>query len=194
LFYLRLTYSTGSKYENDPLSQQYDSSLSYPYFPQPETRHTPSSLGWPRGTDLVKLYKFIVPKGKLPYFQLQERFIPTYETPQRVYLDELTYVLPVNDILCFAHTSPDQGRTKRINFLANIRDYALERSVSSVGQQTLNATIRMSTSTKRIHSLATTARVLDPKKKTLSCEKITTETIFETTIRKISAVPKAGSH
>jgi hypothetical protein len=187
--------SNSSLYGNNSLpSQQYDSSLNYPYFSQAETRHTPSSLGWPRGTELVKLYKFIVPKGKSPYFQLQERFTPTYETPQRVHLDELTYVLSVNDILCFAHTSPDQGRTKRINFLANIRDYALERSVSSVGQQTLNATIRMSTPTKRIHSLATTESVLDPKKKTLSRERITTETIFETTIRKISAVPKARSH
>jgi len=64
--------------------------LGYPYFPQPETRHTPSSLGWPPGTDFVKLYKFFVPKGKLPYFQLQERYTPTSQTPQRVHLDEST--------------------------------------------------------------------------------------------------------
>lgn len=156
--------SNSSLYGNNSLPpQQYDSSLNYPYYPEAETRHTPSSLGWPRGTELVKLYKFIVSKGKLPYFQLQERFTPTYETPQKVYLDELTYVLPVNDILCFAYTFPDQGCTKRVNFLANIREYAMERSVSSVGQQTLNATIRMSTPMKRIHSVATTASVLDPK-------------------------------
>jgi hypothetical protein len=109
-------------------------------------------------------------------------------------MNQRTSVLPVNDILCFAHISPDQGRTKRINFLANIRDHAMERSVSSVAQQTLNATTRMSTPTSRIHSLATTASVLDPKKKTLLRERITTETIFETTIRKISAVAEARNH
>jgi hypothetical protein len=78
------------EYESNPLPpQQYDSSFYYPQQTE-NARHTPTSLGWPRGTDFVKLYKFIVPKGKLPYFQLQERFTPTYETPQRVYLDEST--------------------------------------------------------------------------------------------------------
>jgi hypothetical protein len=67
--------------------QQFDS--SYGIFKQPESvRHTPSSLGWPPGTKLVNVYKFVVPKGKPPYFDLLEKFAPTYETPARVYLDE----------------------------------------------------------------------------------------------------------
>jgi hypothetical protein len=70
--------------------QQFDSSMGY--FQQTEPKHTPSSLGWPPGTDFVKLYKFIVQKGKLPYFQLREKWTPTYETPQKVYLDEPTLV------------------------------------------------------------------------------------------------------
>jgi hypothetical protein len=70
----------------------------------------------------------------------------------------------------------------------------MERSVFSVGQRTWNATTKMSMPTKRIHSLATTVSVLDPKKKTPSRERITTETIFETTIRKILAVRKVRSH
>jgi hypothetical protein len=62
---------------------------SYGDFQQPEAvRHTPSSLGWSQATELVKLYKFILPKGKLPYFELLEKFTPTYETSDRVYLDE----------------------------------------------------------------------------------------------------------
>jgi hypothetical protein len=68
-------------------TQQHDSSFGS--FQQTENvRHTPSSLGWSQGTELVKLYKFIVPKGKMPYFQLRENWTPTYETPARVYLDE----------------------------------------------------------------------------------------------------------
>jgi hypothetical protein len=75
-------------YESNYLpTQQHDSSFSS--FRQTENvRHTPSSLGWCKGTELVKLYKFIVPKGKLPYFQLLETWTPTYETPARVYLNE----------------------------------------------------------------------------------------------------------
>jgi hypothetical protein len=76
-------------YENSSLApQQYDAPYSY-YQPTETVRHTPLSLGWSRGTELVKLYRFIVPaKGKLPYFELLEKFTPTYETPSRVYLDD----------------------------------------------------------------------------------------------------------
>ena len=76
-------------YENNSQPpQQYHSSYNG-YFQQTESvRHTPSSLGWSQGTELVKLYKFIVPKGKLPYFELLEKWTPTYNTPTRVYLDE----------------------------------------------------------------------------------------------------------
>ena len=75
-------------YEGNYLpTQQHDSSFGS--FQQTENvRHTPSSLGWSQGTELVKLYRFIVPKGKMPYFQLLEKWTPTYETPPRVYLDE----------------------------------------------------------------------------------------------------------
>ncbi|KAN0098420.1 hypothetical protein V8E51_014083, partial [Hyaloscypha variabilis] len=76
-------------YGGNPLpSQSYDS--SYSSFQQTENvRYTPSSLEWgPQGVDFVKLYKFIVPKGKLPYLELLDKWTPTYQTPVRVYLDE----------------------------------------------------------------------------------------------------------
>jgi hypothetical protein len=77
-------------YDNNSLAlQQYDSSLTTPYLGQPESiKHTPSSLGWGRGTDLVKLYTFNVHKGKEPYFQLRDEWTPTPQTPSRVYLDQ----------------------------------------------------------------------------------------------------------
>jgi hypothetical protein len=67
---------------------------SHPYdcssFQQTDNmRHTPNSLEWgTKGIDFVRLYKFIVPKGKQPYFQLLDEWTPTYETPLKVYLDE----------------------------------------------------------------------------------------------------------
>jgi hypothetical protein len=75
-------------YEGNYLpTQQQDSSFGS--FQQTENvRHTPSSLGWSQDTELVKLYRFIVPKGKMPYFQLLEKWTPTYQTPTRVYLNE----------------------------------------------------------------------------------------------------------
>ena len=76
-------------YGGNPLpSQQYDS--SYSSFQQTEdVRYTPSSLEWgPQAADFVKLYKFIVLKGKLPYLELLEKWTPTYQTPRRVYLDD----------------------------------------------------------------------------------------------------------
>jgi hypothetical protein len=75
-------------YEGNYLAtQQHDS--AYGSFQQTENvRHTPSSLGWSQGTELVKLYEFKVPKGKRPYFQLRKGWTPTYETPALVYLDE----------------------------------------------------------------------------------------------------------
>lgn len=53
----------------------------------PQTRHTPSSLGWLPNTDLVKLYKFEPRKGKEPYFELLPQWTETEECPHRVYLD-----------------------------------------------------------------------------------------------------------
>lgn len=48
-------------------------------------RWTPSSL-W-AGTDLLDLYKFVVQKGKEPFFQLVPHWTVTAQTPARVYLD-----------------------------------------------------------------------------------------------------------
>jgi hypothetical protein len=87
-----MSYST--LYGNNPITQPpYDS--SYGSFPQTENvRHTPTSLGWGiKGADFAKLYNFIVPKGKLPYLELLEKWTPTYQTPSKVYLDEPTQVL-----------------------------------------------------------------------------------------------------
>jgi hypothetical protein len=56
--------------------------------PAESMRYTPTSLGWPQGSEFVELYQFIVPKGEPPYFQLHDKWTPTYQTPPRVYLDE----------------------------------------------------------------------------------------------------------
>lgn len=52
-----------------------------------EVRHTPDSLGWAPGTELLKLYEFKVPKGRQPYLELCPCWDATFETPRRVYLD-----------------------------------------------------------------------------------------------------------
>jgi hypothetical protein len=80
-------YSTRSQYGYDvPSSQQYDASLGF-FSATDDVRYTPSILGWTKDTELLKLYKFVVPKSKLPYFELLEQYTPTYETPFKVYLD-----------------------------------------------------------------------------------------------------------
>jgi hypothetical protein len=78
-------------------SQPYHSFHSSFQQAEPENvRYTPSSLEWgPRGADFVKLYKFIVPKGNLPYLELLDKWTATYQTPSRVYLDEPRQVLPL---------------------------------------------------------------------------------------------------
>ncbi|CZR60519.1 uncharacterized protein PAC_10415 [Phialocephala subalpina] len=52
-----------------------------------DTRPTPTSLGWSPYSQLLNLYKFVVAKQKDPYFELQEGYGPTYQTPPRVFLD-----------------------------------------------------------------------------------------------------------
>lgn len=52
-----------------------------------QTQMTLQSLGWTANTQLLKLYKFTVQKGKEPYFDLRSQWPATPETPQRVYLD-----------------------------------------------------------------------------------------------------------
>jgi hypothetical protein len=51
-------------------------------------RHTTTTLGWLPNSDLLSLYKFVVPKSKEPYFELMDPWVPTPETPSWVYLDE----------------------------------------------------------------------------------------------------------
>ncbi|TAQ89399.1 hypothetical protein B7494_g2259 [Chlorociboria aeruginascens] len=51
------------------------------------SRATPNSLGWSPNTELWKLYKFVVAKGKEPYLDLLPEWTITNETPERVYLD-----------------------------------------------------------------------------------------------------------
>jgi hypothetical protein len=50
------------------------------------SRATPSSLGW-IDNNLLKVYKFVVQKGKEPYFELLPGCYVTTDTPARVYLD-----------------------------------------------------------------------------------------------------------
>ena len=73
-----------------PPSQNYESSYLPSYLPEPNSiRHTPTSLGWSRPSDYVKLYKFIVPgKGKRPFLEHLLVSTPTPTTPWRVYLDK----------------------------------------------------------------------------------------------------------
>jgi hypothetical protein len=60
----------------------------------PGVKYTPSSLDWPPNTDvrdLLKLYNFVVQKGKEPYFELQPPWTASQQTPERVYLDPLVF-------------------------------------------------------------------------------------------------------
>ncbi|KUJ23251.1 uncharacterized protein LY89DRAFT_177184 [Mollisia scopiformis] len=50
-------------------------------------RMTVQTLGWTADTQLLKLYKFNVPVGQEPYFDLRPQWPVSPETPQRVYLD-----------------------------------------------------------------------------------------------------------
>jgi len=85
-------YSPKYEYPNNNLTtQQYDSSLPGHYSQSENVRYTPSYLGWTHGTELLKLYTFVVPKGQDPYLELGN-WTPTYETPLRVYLDQPTRV------------------------------------------------------------------------------------------------------
>jgi hypothetical protein len=86
-----MSYSTTNYvYESHEFSQQqqFDSSpLTGQLLPE-SVKYTPTLLGWTHNTELVKLYTFIVPKSREPYLQLREKWTPTYETPNRVYLDQ----------------------------------------------------------------------------------------------------------
>jgi hypothetical protein len=86
-----------SPYEIDATSYNYDDldtlpdssdSIAKPISGQGANQHpTPKSLGWTSDTELPKLYKFVVTKGKDPYLELLPSFTATRETPNKVYLD-----------------------------------------------------------------------------------------------------------
>lgn len=50
-------------------------------------RMTPTALGWLSDTSLLQYYKFVVNKGKEPYFDLLPDYTATSQAPSRVYLD-----------------------------------------------------------------------------------------------------------
>jgi hypothetical protein len=59
---------------------------SDPY--QQDRLDTPSTLNWHLRPDLIKLYAFVVKKGKKPYFELLPEWTPTYGQPEIVNLDK----------------------------------------------------------------------------------------------------------
>lgn len=65
---------------------------------------TPTSLGWSPETELLRLYKLIVPKGKEPYLELLPGYTIHQNTPQQVFLDPPRYVDPHSKILTNTHT------------------------------------------------------------------------------------------
>jgi hypothetical protein len=53
-------------------------------------RPTPLNLGW-FDNELLSLYKFVVQKGKEPFFELLPTCLVTIQTPKIVYLDSPRY-------------------------------------------------------------------------------------------------------
>lgn len=84
-------------YEDDHLSPQlylqpaYLKSSPIPDRSNSQWRHsshaTPSSLGWSSDAIPLNLYKFVIPKGKEPFFQLRDSSWATFKTPEKVVLD-----------------------------------------------------------------------------------------------------------
>jgi hypothetical protein len=97
----RATMSFGAEspiyYENDHMSaQQY----LQPSYLKPSTilersnsewshssHATPSSLRWSPDAIPLHLYKFVIPKGKDPFFQLRDSSWASSNTPDKVFLD-----------------------------------------------------------------------------------------------------------
>ena len=50
-------------------------------------RETPSSLRWAPDGSFLTYYKFKIPRGKEPYFELREGYYGTHEYPEKVFLD-----------------------------------------------------------------------------------------------------------
>ena len=56
---------------------------------QVKYRHTPESLGWLPGTDLLKRYRYVTPRGAEPYFKLFSKWENSYLSPRIIYLDKV---------------------------------------------------------------------------------------------------------
>jgi hypothetical protein len=154
-------YATMSPYGTSPQPYEYDQNytlssqpvrnVSYSSYRKPEncvgqlaenvlpSRHTPSSLKWRLNSDLLKLYSFIVTRGKEPYFELLPRWTATQATPQIVHLDSTKYVTKkspktnISDslIAIFGESTPATTQMLAGN--------------PSIGQLTLTGTTRMYT-------------------------------------------------
>lgn len=89
-----LNTSQSPQYYDDSYSQGYNNYTAVsPTLERSLSSHsssiksTPSSLGWSPETELLRLYKLIVPKGKEPYLELLPGYQVCYNTPQQVFLD-----------------------------------------------------------------------------------------------------------
>ncbi|KAF8856795.1 hypothetical protein BDZ45DRAFT_593729 [Acephala macrosclerotiorum] len=88
--------AAGIESSNDKVMLPLQALVFSPSFcPEPaatrDTRPTATSLGWSPHSQLLNLYKFVVAKQKDPYFELQDGYDPTYQTPRRVFLDYPKY-------------------------------------------------------------------------------------------------------
>ncbi|KAF7898226.1 hypothetical protein EAF00_004672 [Botryotinia globosa] len=82
------------QYYDDGYNQVYDNYTAASYSMERSSssqshslKATPSSLGWSPETELFRLYKLIVPKGKEPYLELLPGYAIHQDTPQQVFLD-----------------------------------------------------------------------------------------------------------
>ena len=89
--YENSSYATdyaGAAFSSVSFDNPSSSPSQYPYPKNHDNaRVTPTTLGWTPDTQLWKVYKFVVVKGKEPYLELLPGCNVTYETPMRVYLD-----------------------------------------------------------------------------------------------------------
>jgi hypothetical protein len=51
-------------------------------------RSSPKTLGWTEVESKLNRYKFVVPDGDEPYFELLLKAAATFDTPETVYLDK----------------------------------------------------------------------------------------------------------
>jgi hypothetical protein len=77
--------------KHTPISRGIGSRTAHNPFERQGQTHTPASPGWSSNSELLNLYKFVVPKGKEPYFELLPFNTATSATPAKVYLDSPRY-------------------------------------------------------------------------------------------------------